>query len=168
MKHIYQCSVTGKQFTDERECLNHEIESRGIPEAYKGNFEKALKSVASKFEVEVEIVDFKVCAYVDFDDFYEIVVDYTLSSPSFESLIRSTLKDHYDFHDFKVKSSEEFAQLLTSLHFTPKLQNKYVGVFFFEDYMGGHGADDYLIGHHTMRSIYNAFAGKTVELKVIE
>lgn len=168
MKKIYECQITGKQFKDREECLRNEVKELNIKGKYEDIFKDVIQKLNDEFSTKAELLSFDIRCYHDYYECDNIEVNAKIVSNHVEDIINYSFTDYYDYKDYTMKTSDEIYKSIRDLHFTPKIQSKYVGILSFEDYMGGHGADDYTIGEVHMRTIYNAFKGKKVELKIIE
>lgn len=66
------------------------------------------------------------------------------------------------------QSPQEGVRTLIKEVLTGYYTNTYIGTVYYEDWCGGHGADDYMLNNIYMRDIMSRFVGKRVRISVID
>lgn len=168
------CSMCGKEFNYddygydfEAECFKHEI-----IEHLKGDIkckeiiEDAINDLNQKYKT-----DYKISEY-DFNPYYS---DYGLGenqiSMSFILNLKSKNKQimiEKQFENETINLTKEDVIKEVNPYYMEDIEEKYIGVVNFEDWCGGHGADDYVINGMYVRDIMSRLKGKKIEIRIID
>lgn len=176
MKEQCICDFCGKVFvsnpdrTDEYKvkCFQHEVMEHMNGEEY---FAELIQGCIDKLNKEYG-VDFYYEDY-DFNPYYE---NYGYDNDNINMsfiLVVGQKRITVTFIDFKYKNrkftlgEEEILKALNP-YYIENVQKEYEGVLEFEDWCGGHGADDYVLNGMYMRDIMHRLKGKRISIKVLD
>lgn len=150
-----------------QDCVEHEITHLNLREKFVCNLSDALDFLDKKYGQTSNIL--KVEVSVCYDSYYgkDITYEFKVENSAIKENIQFKITVSYDNKE-EIPTSKEIIAQLEHHFFIPKIKNKYEGEFCFEDWCGGDGANDYMIGESYMRTIYEAFKGKKVRIEVIE
>jgi len=176
MKKQAVCEYCGQIFEEhtdpndyrdyKKECIEHEITHLNLEEKFRNNLKNALNELDRKYHglSTISKIDVSAC----WDSYYgrDVTYDFELHNTTLNKTIDSKIEVHYSDKE-KVPTSEEIINKLEQHFFIPVVNQKYEGKFTFEDYCGGDGANDFMIGESYMRTIFRAFEGKKVRIEVI-
>ena len=150
-----------------KECVEHEVTHLNLEEKFTNNLKNALNELDRKYNSisTISKIDVSAC----WDTYYgrDVIYDFELHNTTLDKIISSKIKVSYGDKE-KIPTSEEIINKLEQHFFIPMVNQKYEGIFTFEGYCGGNGADDYMIGESYMRTIYKAFKDKKVRIEVME
>lgn len=178
MKKQVVCEYCNKVFQESKdensygndykqECVNHEITHLNLEKKFRLNLQQALKQIDEKYASNslIERIEISAC----WDSYYgkDITYDFKVNNSKIIKVIESKIEVPYAQKEM-IPTSLEIINQLEHHFFIPTINKKYEGIFNFEDYMGGNGADDFMIGDSYMRTIFEAFKGKKVRIEVIK
>ena len=178
MKKQSVCEYCGKIFEEKfdkegyannykMECVKHEITHLDLEEKFRTNLIHALIQLDIKYNSSsiIEKIEVNAC----WDSYYGKDITYTfrISNDKINNTIESEIEVYYENKE-KVPTSNEIISQLEHHFFIPTINQKYEGIFRFEGFCGGDGADDFIIGESYMKTIYKAFEGKKVRIEVID
>lgn len=177
MKNQAVCEYCGKIFEEkkdseyyhnyEQECVEHEITHLNLEEDFRNNLTEVLNIIDKKYNSESKISYIKVSAC--WDSYYgkDITYEFEIRNTKIAEKITQKIEVQYNNKE-NIPASEEIINLLEQNFFIPTIENKYEGLVKFEDWCGGDGADDYMVGDSYISTIFKAFKGKKVRIEVIE
>lgn len=148
-------------------CVEHEITHLNLEGDFRNNLKESLDRIDKKYKSESKISKINVSAC--WDSYYgkDITYDFEVKNTKIDINIIHKIEVQYNEKE-NVPTSDEIIKLLEHHFFIPTIDNKYEGLFRYEDFCGGDGADDFMIGESYMHTIYEAFKGKKVRIEVIE
>lgn len=179
MKKQAVCEYCGMIFEDretndnedyynyKQDCVAHEITHLDLNNKFKSNLIEALLNLDKKYNTGSVVLSIEVSAC--WDSYYgkDITYDFQIKNTNITKTITHKIEVPYDKKE-KIPTVTEIISSLEHHYFIPTINNKYEGIFKFEDWSGGDGADDYMIGESYMKTIFGAFKNKKVRIEVIE
>ena len=176
MKKQAVCEYCGKVFQErndedyydyKQDCVKHEITHLNLYEDFKINLTCALWELDQKYKSGSNILKIEVSAC--WGSYYgkDVTYDFEVNSTAINERIVQKIEVPYDNKE-NIPTKEEIINLLEHHYFIPTIENKYEGIFKFEDWCGGDGANEHMIGDSYISTIYEAFKGKKVRIEVIE
>lgn len=173
MKKICKCSLCGAEFSyAERgdcyieDCFKHEVlDHLKGDKVCKGIIKDTINDLNQKYKIEFTMIDYR------FNPYYS---DYGMEENSIEISFR--LKGiSTEYVELYIKCvNNEFTltkeMLIKELnkYYVEATSESYVGVVRFEDWCGGHGADDYIINGMYIRDIMKRLEGKKISIQVLK
>jgi hypothetical protein len=150
-----------------QECVKHEITHLNLNEKFESELITALKMLDLKYGSISNIINTSVSTC--WDSYYgkDVTYEFEIHNDKMNKIIKSKIEVNYENKE-SVPTSDNIYEALELHYFIPTINHKYEGKFTFEDYMGGHGCDDYMVGDVYMNTIFNAFKNKKVRIEIID
>lgn len=168
------CSLCGKKFNYkdygddyERECFKHEvIDHLNGDKKCKRIINDTINDLNQKYKLSFSMIDYKFNPYYD-DYIYsgtdEIEISFKLKTSS-EIFITLIVK----CTDNTINLTKEMIISEIDMYYIKESKKKIIGVVKFEDWCGGHGADDYIINGMYLRDIMKELEGKKVSIQILK
>ncbi|WP_039230611.1 hypothetical protein [Clostridium haemolyticum] len=176
MLKIVKCQYCGKEFieTEEdygeyiRECVLHEIEHVHIKKCFEENLKNALRILDRKYNTVSNNENYNIDAIstgYDNNDINYIAYNFTLI------INKDIYKDielwggHREF-----KHCPTIQEIINEIekYYKSNIKKTYEGVVTFEDWMGGNGANDYVLDGQYTRDIFKELLGKKIKITVVD
>lgn len=169
------CSLCNKKFdyTEygedfDRECFKHEILDHLKGDKVCENIIKeAIKDLNQKYNTKAVLMEYSFNPYykdyVGYDDKDNICISFKLSISS-DIFLEMDIK--YVDNIFSLTKDMVLDEI--EKYFIEDTYKKITGIVRFEDYCGGHGADDYRINDMYLRDIMKRLEGKKIEIRILD
>lgn len=176
MLKIVKCQYCGKEFVKKeedyddyvRECALHEIEHLHIKEQFENNLQDAIKVLNHKYDstsdyknynLDVEQLGYEV------DDINYIIYNFELT---IDKNIQKDIQIYGKYKDFKnCLATQEIIDEIEK-YYKSNIKKMYEGKVTFEDWLGGNGANDYVLDGQYMRDIFAELLGKKIKITVVD
>ena len=163
------CEECGKEFIGDggeikKQCAEHELtEHYNADKIFKERLRYALSELDNCYQTATSYQFKKVSVYEDYYGNIENVSYYfSISNSEFN---KGCEIDVYDYKNIPtVRDIKEEVEK----YFKSNIKKHYEGVVRFEDWCGGHGADDYVIDGQYIREIFSELLDKKIKITVIE
>ena len=168
------CQYCGKVFYEKdyeygdeylKECAIHEVSHLNLEEKFKDKLEDAINILDKKYKSDTKLIKLNINTIYD-ESYYGTYIEYKINikinNINKQSIIEVQFEDKENIPTIKdiVDNLEK--------HYKSEIDKEYIGNVLYEEYCGGEGADDYMIGNQYVRDIFKQLKGKKVILKVIE
>lgn len=177
MKKQAVCEYCGKVFEErineenyynyKQDCVEHEITHLPLAKDFEFNLSCALNELDEKYDSESNILKIDISAC--WESYYgrDITYDFKIENTKIKNIMIEKIEVPYESKE-KIPTKEEIMTLLEQHYFIPTIQKEYKGTVSFEDYCGGLGADDYMIGDLYVKDIFHELKGKNIKINIID
>lgn len=177
MKKQAVCEYCGKVFEEringenyysyKQDCVEHEITHLPLAKDFEYNLSCSLNELDEKYGSESNIIKIDISAC--WDSYYgkDITYEFKLENTKINKTISEKIEVPYENKE-SIPTKEEIMTRLEQHYFIPTLKKEYKGKVSFEDWCGGDGADDYMIGDLYVKNIFHELKGKNIEIKIVD
>lgn len=177
MKKQAVCQYYGKVFeeVDENnitheylsECATHEVEHLNTKATFKNNLEETLKVLDNKYD-SVSSYN-KISVHTCYDEHYygtDITYSFNLQSNKLDKNYNIEIVVQYEDKE-NIPATKDIIEKIEK-YYICNIKKEYKGLITYEDWCGGDGADDFMIGDRYIRDVFQELRGKTIEIKILD